>query len=333
MTQRASTSERSGILLATLAIALVGGSVASSKLLAGYPVLGGQALRYAAAWVLLAAWAGVGRQRLVRPTAGEWRWLIGLAAVGLAGSSVLIIEATKVADPASVGVLIGAAPLVIAIAAPLTGGRRPSRPVLIAAAVVAAGAAIAQLGHSTGAGWSLSGLLLSVGALAGVAGTSLLAGPILSRLGGLTVSTYGCGLAAGQLLVSAVLVKLFGGSAVLRSPTTTEFWALAYQASAVTAVVFVAWFAAVRRLGVERTGLFNGIIPVASLIAVAVSGTGQVTGPRYVGALVVLAGLLIGLRRNAPQPVLMSSATATGSSNIGTWPQPVSTADRVCGGS
>jgi poly(3-hydroxybutyrate) depolymerase len=38
----------------------------------------------------------------------------------------------------------------------------------------------------------------------------------------------------------------------------------------VTAVVFLAWFAAVERLGAERTGRFNGLMPVASLTAVAV---------------------------------------------------------------
>jgi hypothetical protein len=35
---------------------------------------------------------------------------------------------------------------------------------------------------------------------------------------------------------------------------------------------------------IERAGLVNGLIPVASLIAVAVSGTGTVTGARLVGA-------------------------------------------------
>ena len=64
---------------------------------------------------------------------------------------------------------------------------------------------------------------------------------------------------------------------------------------AVTAVVFLAWYAAVERLGVARTGLFNGLIPVASLAAVAVVGTGTVTSTLVLGAVVVLAGLLFGL--------------------------------------
>jgi drug/metabolite transporter (DMT)-like permease len=287
--------ERAGALLAAAAVLLVGGSVAASSLLVGYPVLGGQGLRYAAAGAFLAGWAGFRRQRLVRPVGHEWLWLVGLAAVGLAGSSVLLIDATRIADPAAVGVVIGAAPVVIAIVFPVATGSPPAKRVLAAAVVVAAGAASAQLGPETGRGWSVAGLLLSVGALAGVAATSLLAVPLLPRLGGLAVTVYACGLAAGQLLVAAALVSLASGQAVLRPPTRTELAALVYLAGAVTAVVFLAWFAAVERLGVERTGLFNGLIPVASLIAVAFSGTGTVTGVRLIGALGVLAGMFLGL--------------------------------------
>ena len=71
---------------------------------------------------------------------------------------------------------------------------------------------------------------------------------------------------------------------------------------AVTAVVFVAWFSAIARLGAERTGLFNGLIPIASLIAVAVVGTSTVTGMQLAGALSVLAGVTLGLTQRAGPP-------------------------------
>ena len=70
-------------------------------------------------------------------------------------------------------------------------------------------------------------------------------------------------------------------------------------AVAVTAVVFVAWFSAVKSLGAERTGLFNGLVPIASLIAVAVIGTGNVTVMQLAGALSVLAGVIVGLTQPA----------------------------------
>lgn len=152
-----------------------GGSVAAYSLLDGYPVLGGQGVRYLVAGLLLAAWARLEHMRLPRPAGREWAWLAGLAGIGLAGCSVLLIKTTRVADPASVGVVIGAAPLVIVIAAALAAGSRPTRRVLLAAAVVTAGSAAAQL--TTGLTWNGTGLLWSAGALVGVVGTSLLAAP------------------------------------------------------------------------------------------------------------------------------------------------------------
>ena len=295
-------AERTGVALAGGAVLLVGGSVAASSLLAGYPVLGGQAIRYAAAGLLLTGLARLRHQQLPRPAGREWCWLAVLAAVGLAGCSVLLIMATRAASPAGVGVVIGVAPLIITIAGPVATGRRPPGRVLAAAGIVTAGAAISQLGSTTGPGWSLPGLLLSAGALAGVAGTSLLAAPLLPRLGALAVTIYACGLAAAQLLAAAVLVRLAGGPPVLRPLTGTELAALLYLAVAVTAVVFVAWFSAVERLGAERTGLFNGLVPIASLIAVAVIGTGTVTGMQLAGALSVLAGVTLGLTQRPGPP-------------------------------
>jgi drug/metabolite transporter (DMT)-like permease len=289
--------ERAGAGLAAGSVLLVGGSVAASSLLDGYPVLGGQAVRYLAAGILLAAWARLQRKPLPRPAGREWAWLAALAAIGLAGCSVLMIQATRVADPASVGVIIGAAPLVIIIVAAITARRRPTRRVLLAAAVVTAGSAAAQLGGATGLTRSPAGLLWSAGALGGVVGSSLLAAPLLPRLGALAVTIYACGLAGILLLASAAVVHGAGGPPILRGPTAPQLAALAYLTIAITALVFIAWFGAMERLGVDRTGLFNGLIPVTSLAAVTLTGTGTITPPRLLGALAVLAGVLLGLGR------------------------------------
>ena len=239
------------------------------------------AARQSATWrpaLPLAAWARLQRKPLPRPAGREWAWLAALAAIGLAGCSVLMIQATRAADPASVGVIIGAAPLVIIVAAAITAGHRPTRRVLLAAAVVTAGSAAAQLGGGTGPTWSPAGLLWSAGALGGVVGSSLLAAPLLPRLGALAVTVYACGL-AGIPAASHRCRDLFaGGPPILRTPNATQLAALAYLTIAITALVFVAWYGAMERLGVDRTGLFNGLIPVTSLAAVALTGTGRCHG-------------------------------------------------------
>jgi drug/metabolite transporter (DMT)-like permease len=288
--------ERTGTALAGTSVLLVGGSVAASRLLAGYPVLGGQAVRYLAAGLLLAAWARLQHRPLPRPGGREWAWLAALAAIGLAGCSVLMIQATRAASPVSVGVMIGAAPLVIIIATALARRRRPARRVLLAAAVVTAATAAAQLGGAAaGPPVSAAGLLWSAGALAGVVGSSLLAVPVLPRLGPLAVTVYACGLAGVMLLAAAAMARCAGGPQVLRAPTAAQLAALAYLTVAVTALVFVSWFGAMQRLGADRAGLFNGLIPVTSLAAVALTGTGTVTPLRLLGALGVLAGVILGL--------------------------------------
>jgi drug/metabolite transporter (DMT)-like permease len=294
--------ERAGAGLAAGSALLVGGSVAASSLLDGYPVLGGQAVRYLAAGILLAAWARLQRKPLPRPAGREWAWLAALAAIGLAGCSVLMIQATRAADPASVGVIIGAAPLIIIIAAAITARRRPTRQVLLAAAVVTAGSAAAQLGGATGPTWSAAGLLWPAGALGGVVGSSLLATPLLPRLGALAVTVYACGLAGIVLLAAATVIDVAGGPPILRTPTATQLAALAYLTIAITALVFIAWYGAMERLGVDRTGLFNGLIPVTSLAAVTLTGTGTITPLRLLGALAVLAGVLLGLSRARQVP-------------------------------
>jgi drug/metabolite transporter (DMT)-like permease len=110
-------------------------------------------------------------------------------------------------------------------------------------------------------------------------------------------------LAAGLLLLAAAAAHLVDGSPILRSPGGSELAALAYLAVAVTAVVFGAWFAAVHRLGVKRAGLFNGLVPVASLAAITLVGTGAATRAQLIGALTVLVGLLLGLTGNCPRTV------------------------------
>ena len=52
----------------------------------------------------------------------------------------------------------------------------------------------------------------------------------------------------------------------------------------------------------DRAGLFNGLIPVTSLAAVALTGTGTVTPFGLLGALAVLAGVILGLSRARQGP-------------------------------
>jgi drug/metabolite transporter (DMT)-like permease len=273
----------------------LGSSVAASSLLIHYPVLSGQALRYGlAALVLMGALQVTGRG-LPRPSPREALQLVTLATVGAAAFNVLLLAAVRENDPSAVGVIVGATPIVLALLGPMTEQRVPSRTVIAAAVLVGLGSAAAQ-----GAGGRITalGVLLSIGALACESAFSLLAVSLLRRLGPLAVSAYVSVVACALLTAVSLTIDGLAGFVV---PGMVEAAALLYLAVVVTAAGFVAWYAGIGRLTVERAGLFAGLVPVSALITVAILGTGHVTPLRAAGALVVGAGVTLGLWSPGPR--------------------------------
>ena len=275
-----------GSLLAATALALVGSLVAAADLVEGYPLAAGQALRYAAAGLALLAIAG-GRLPRLRPR--ELIGLIALAATGLVLFNLFVIEGVRETDPATIGVIIGCVPVVLAFAGPALERRSVSGRVVAAALVVALGAAGVQW---AGGGISGSGLLLALGALACEAAFSLLAVPHLARLGALAVSTYAC-LFAVPLLAAWSLIA---DGATLPLPDAEQGAALAYLALGVTTFGFTFWYSAVGLLGVERAGLFSGVLPISALLVSAALGVAEVTPERLLAVAVVACGVTLGVR-------------------------------------
>ncbi|WP_344239079.1 DMT family transporter [Actinocorallia libanotica] len=281
--ERAGADAR-GIAGAACAMVLIGTLMAVSAVLGGYPLFFGQAVRYGLAALILLPLAlrDPLRPRGVR----EWALLTALAATGLAGFNYCLIEAARSADPATVGAVVGASPVILAVAGPLVGGYRPSGRVLLAAAADAAGAALA---NGLGDG-DLRGLLFSLGALAGEVLFSLLAVPLLPRLGPLRVSAYSTALAVPLLLAAA----LAAGEAP-RLPSPGEGAALGYTGVVITAGAFLLWFDALGRIGPDRAALFGGLIPVSAAATGAVLGFGAPSGGQILGCLLVGLGVTCGV--------------------------------------
>src|SRR6266545_3074319 len=176
---------------------LLGASFPVSRLILGYPVLTGQALRYALAAAVLGALVRrgprPGRRAVVR--------LVALATTGLVGFNICVLGALRHADAPLVGTVVGASPLVLALLGPALAGRRPAARLVGLAAVIVLGVALVEGGgHATPAGiaWAL-------GALAGEALFSLLAAPLLPALGPVRISAWACALAVPLLLGAATL--------------------------------------------------------------------------------------------------------------------------------
>lgn len=245
-------------------------------------------MRYGLAALILVA---LSRGQLRRPSLSELLQLAALAALGLAAFNVLLIAALGEADPAVVGVVVGAVPVVLAIVGPLVSGEALSRRVVTSAVIVTVGVAGVQWGEPR---FSVLGLLLAIGALACEAAFSLLAVPLLGRLRPIGVATYASALAVPILAATALIAD--GGRALV-APRVDDAAALIYLAVVVTAAAFVAWYSAIDRVGAARAGLFAGLVPIAALATSAAIGLTLITPLRLAGALVVCGGVVLGVSR------------------------------------
>ncbi|MGW0483794.1 DMT family transporter [Nonomuraea sp. NPDC003214] len=274
---------RNGVAGATAAMFLVGTLAGVSGLVNDYPVYGGQAVRYLLAAVVLVAVTRVMKLRFVRLTGREWLLLGALTTVGLVIFNVAVIESTRVAGPALVGTVLGTVPLALAIA-----GGRPAPRLLAGSVVVVAGATLAT---GLGSG-NLPGLLWALVALVGEVGFSLLALPLLPKLGAIRVSTYSTVLAVPLLAVTGFVRE---GTGMLRMPTAAEALGFGYLAVVVTVGAFLLWYTSLPKLGPGRAGLFAGLIPVGAISTGLVLGIATPSRYDLLGAGLVIVGILIGL--------------------------------------
>jgi drug/metabolite transporter (DMT)-like permease len=199
-----------------------------------------------------------------------------------------VVRGTAHAKPAVIGVAVAAVPLVLALAGPLVGGTRPSAAVVAGAAVVSVGAALVSGGGRT----DLAGLGWAAVVLAGEVAFTLLAVPVLGRLGPWAVALHTVWIAAVMLAVLAVVVE---GPAAVVTLDAGDLLAAAHLAVVVTALAFVLWYTAVTRLGADRAGLFTGVVPVAAAAGGVLLGASIPAPVVWAGMGLVAAGLVIGL--------------------------------------
>ncbi|MFD8981413.1 DMT family transporter [Streptomyces sp. NPDC059564] len=273
-----------------IGMALVGSSVTVSRSLVDAPLFASQAVRYAAAALILVLLARAARVPLVRPRGREWLWLAGIAATGLVLFNVAVVRGVAHAEPAVIAVAVASVPVLLGVVGPLLEGRRPSRRVLLAAPVVVAGAVLVEgTGRTDAAGVGWAAL-----ALACEAGFTLLAVPVLGRHGAWGVSVHAVWL--GAVMLAGLAVVTGRPSAGLAAMTARQWGAVGYLAVLVTAVAFLLWYRTVAAVGSGRAGLLTGVAPLAAAGGGIVTGGGAPGPAVWLGLAVVLAGLALGLR-------------------------------------
>lgn len=269
-------------------MALVGSSVGVSQHLIDGPLFTAQAVRYALAAVLLLVLCAVAGVRPVRPRGREWLWLAGVAASGLVLFNIAVVRGVAHAEPAVIAVAVACAPVFLGVIGPLTQRHRPAGPLVAAAVVVTAGCLLVEGTGTTDA----VGLCWAAVALACECGFTLLALPVLGRHGPWGVSLHAVWLGAAMFVLLALVTE---GPAAVRAMTAAQWAASGWLAVAVTAVAFVLWYSAVRRLGPGPAGLLTGIAPVSAALSGAVLGAALPGRGVWLGISVVIGGLAAGL--------------------------------------
>lgn len=284
-----------------LAMTLVGSSVVASSVVNDFPIFAGQALRYLAAVILLYALLRLRKEQWVRPRVRDVILLALVSLTGLVLFNTLMITATRAADPSLVGSVLGATPIVLGLVGAAMERRRPTLRAVMAALAVLLGVIVIE--GSTRATWV--GLVLSLGVLACEGCFSLLAVPVLRRMGAVQLSLITCCMAVPMYAVIAVADTALGGGPLIRTPTAPEVWGLVWMAVMVTAVAFVAWYGGLRELGPGRAGPFAGLIPVAALVISVILGREPLTIGAVIGCLLVGAAIWFSARRprRAPERV------------------------------
>ncbi len=276
-------------------MACVGSSVAVSTTIVDAPLFTLQAVRYLLAAVLLAVLGRLVRARLPRPRGWEWAWLGGVALTGLVLFNVGVVRGVAHAEPAVIGVAVAAVPLVLALLGPAVARRRPAPAVVAGAAVVTVGAALVSGGGRTDA----VGLLWAAVVLGGEVSFTLLAVPVLGRLGPWAVALHTVWLAAAVLAVLGVVLE---GPAAVATLDAGDLLAAAHLAAVVTALAFVLWYTAVGRIGVDRAGLFTGVAPTAAAVGGILLGGPIPALPVWTGIALVAAGLAVGFGAHRAVP-------------------------------
>ncbi|MER7300592.1 DMT family transporter [Nocardioides sp. NPDC127514] len=277
-----------GIAFAAAGMVCVGSSVAVSAAITDAPLFTLQCVRYALAALLLLVVARVTGWRVPRPRGREWLWLAGVATVGLVLFNVGVVRGVAHAEPAVIGVAVAAVPMLLAVVPAIATRTLPARPVIIGATVVTTGAILVQgFGRTDAAGIGYAILVLVC-----EAGFTLLAVPVLARLGAFGVSFHSVWMAAAGMALIGVVAE---GPAAVTTLDAVDLLAALHLAVVVTTLAFLLWFTAVGRLGSGRAGLLTGVVPVAAA-GLGVPLNGIVPGPMvWLGTAVVAVGLVIGL--------------------------------------
>jgi len=240
-------------------------------------------LRFGIAGVLLVALLVVGRRPVV-PEPGERVRVFMFGAVGYAVESACFYSGLARGTAAAVTLLFYSYPAVVTVADLVITRRKPAPRLVLALALAAGGAGVIAAG-SGDVDISAAGIAFSLAAAAAFA-VYLIAGDRLLH------KTDSMRIAAGTAVGASASLLTFAAIAGQVHVPTDRWWQLLIYGGA-TAAAFAFMFAALRRLGSQRTSVLLTLEAVFAIVLAAIfldEGLGVV---QALGGAAVLAGAVI----------------------------------------
>nr|WP_198151791.1 DMT family transporter [Kibdelosporangium sp. MJ126-NF4]CEL19388.1 Permease of the drug/metabolite transporter (DMT) superfamily [Kibdelosporangium sp. MJ126-NF4]CTQ94813.1 Permease of the drug/metabolite transporter (DMT) superfamily [Kibdelosporangium sp. MJ126-NF4] len=262
--------------------------------------------------VLLLLHSVVVRKRVGAKDLGK---LAGLGMAGMFAYNSCFFLALSLAPSADGSVIIPVCSPVITVAVTaLLGRRRLTARAMSGLGVAVAGAAVFFVGIPGGGSGRVLGDLLFVGAAVCWAVYTICGAPLLARLPALTVTTFAA--VAGAVALGALAVPFLGG--VEWSALDGGFWLnQAYLATLPTALAYVMYYQAVRKVGPATASSAMFLVPVFGLLGSWVVLGESITPVQAIGAAGMLAGAWfatvsgpVRIRRGRSKPAVSAASAA-----------------------
>jgi drug/metabolite transporter (DMT)-like permease len=285
------------LLLGTVAIWALNFTAVKYAITHGFSPLAFAAPRYALAGLVLGAFT-LRRERSLRIRRRDLGLLAVAALVGISLNQLSFVYALHFASAATVALLFGTAPVLVALLAHFSGNERLARRSWFGAALSFAGVSLV-VASGGGVSGSLVGFLLGLATAASWAVYSVIAVPLMRRY-----STYR--LNATVTLYGSLPLFLIAVPQLLH-----EHWSLigplAWIAFGYSLFAYVAgnivWFTAIRRVGPSRAALFVNLEPfLAAVFAVFILS--ETLGLLQIaGGVVITVGIFVARSRRPQMPL------------------------------
>lgn len=308
-TRERSRLDLTSVLLLVGGMACYGSATPVSAIVGeGFPAWLGSAMRMAtAAVVLVPLWAwrrahddGPSARRTLTETTWSDRWLlVGIAAIGTFGFSILMLVGMRDAPGAVAAVVMATTPAVTAIGAVLFLGDRLDRYRVAAVLLAVVGVVLVNLGGSTGEGGGdrvLLGAALVFGAVLCEASYTLMGKKLTANLSPLTIVSVAATLAL-LLFLPLALWDLVGFD--WSRPTAGQWWAVLWWGLGTMALGSWWWFRGMSRVPAGTAAPFMGVMPVSALVLSYVLLGETFQWVHVAGMAIVLAGLGLVVRSGA----------------------------------